>query len=131
MPNNLVVKRTTTGLGLFTAEPIKPGKRIVEYTGRRIGRAEADKSTGKYLMDIDERRVIDGSARTNIARYINHSCEPNAEALSARGRVWIWSKRDIKAGEAITIHYGQDYFEKYIEPRSCKCDECTADECTA
>lgn len=122
--DTLIVRRTNTGLGLFTTEPITPGKRIIEYTGPRISREEADKSTGKYLMDVDEGRVIDGSPRTNIARYINHSCAPNAEALSSRGRVWIWSRRRIEADETITIHYGKEYFEEYIEPLGCKCDEC-------
>jgi len=122
--NSLIVKRTNTGLGLFTTEHIASGKRIIEYTGPRISREEAVESTGKYLMDIDEQRVIDGSPRTNTARYINHSCAPNAEAISARGRVWIWSKVRIEADEAITIHYGKEYFEDYIKPHGCKCDKC-------
>ncbi len=126
--DTLIVRRTSTGLGLCTTEPITPGERIVEYTGPRISREEADTSTGKYLMDIDKRRVIDGSPRTNIARYINHSCAPNAEAISCRGRVWIWSKAMIETGEAITIHYGEHYFDEYIKPRGCRCAECRVGE---
>lgn len=120
----LVVKRTETGMGLISPQAIESGKRIVEYIGSVITREEANKSTGKYLMDIDERRVIDGSTRSNIARYINHSCQPNAEAISSGKRVWIWSRKHIDAGEAITIDYGKEYFDEIIKPKGCRCDEC-------
>jgi SET domain-containing protein len=51
-------------------------------------RAEAEKSRGKYLMDIDVGELVDGSTRSNLARYINHSCDANAEAIF-RQKVWI------------------------------------------
>lgn len=121
------VKRTTIGLGLFSAKHIAAEKRIIEYVGAVITNDESDEKGGKYLFRVDDARVIDGSARTNLARYINHSCEPNAEAFSSsRGRVWIWSKREIEAGEAITIHYGEEYFNEHIKPIGCKCDKCLA-----
>lgn len=101
-----VVKRTATGLGLFTLVPVPAGKRLIEYTGLLITAEEAHKSRSKYLFEVDEQRAIDGSARSNMAHYINHSCRPNAEGLSSRRRICIWSKKAIKAGEEITIHYG-------------------------
>ncbi len=118
------VKRTTTGLGLFTLRLIPAGKRLIEYTGFIITAEEANRSRSKYLFEIDGRRVIDGSSRSNTARYINHSCRPNAEALSSRGRIWIWSRKAIKAGEEITINYGTEYLEEHITPKGCKCKKC-------
>jgi hypothetical protein len=59
-----------------------------------------------------------------MARYINHSCRPNAEALISKGRVWIWSRRNIKAGEEIAYDYGKEYFEGVIKPIGCKCEKC-------
>lgn len=119
------VKRTATGLGLFATETIRAGKRIVEYTGVLVALEEIEGSRKKYFFEVDGRRAIDGSSRSNIARYINHSCRPNAKAYSTtRGRVWIWSTRNIEAGEEITINYGREYFDEHIKPKGCKCSKC-------
>jgi SET domain-containing protein len=119
---HLVVKRTVTGLGLFTLETIPRGRRIIEYTGPIISAEEAAKGRGKYYFDLDEKRVIDGSPRSNRARYINHSCRPNAKGYTSGRRVWIWSLRSIKAGEELTIDYGRDYLDAHIE--RCRCASC-------
>jgi uncharacterized protein len=116
------VKRSATGLGLFTLEPIPASKRIIEYVGPVISAEEADQKGGKYLFELDKKRAIDGSARSNIARYINHSCRPNARGYTSGRRVWIWSVKNIKAGEEITINYGKEYLEAHI--KRCRCAKC-------
>ena len=78
-------------------------------------------------MTIDEEYRIDGSPRSNTARYINHSCAPNAEAIISGRRVWIWSKRAIKAGEEVTYNYGKEYFDAHLKPRGCLCIKCAKD----
>ncbi len=75
-------------------------------------------------MTLDEDHTIDGSPRSNAARYINHSCRPNAKAYRTGARVWIWSIRAIKAGEEITYDYGKSYFDEQIKPVGCKCAKC-------
>jgi hypothetical protein len=99
-------------------------KKIIEYIGLILTREEADKKGGKYLMTLDEDYLIDGSPRSNAARYINHSCDPNAKAFRTGVRVWIWSIRAIKAGEEITYDYGKKYFNEQIKPKGCKCSGC-------
>jgi len=118
------VQRTATGLGLFATKPIPKNKRIVEYTGPFISNKEVEQSNRKYFFGINSRWSIDGSPRSNIARYINHSCRPNAEAVISGRRVWIWSRKKIKAGEEITYDYGAEYFEGVIEPIGCQCQKC-------
>ena len=119
------VKRTKTGLGLFATHPIPKGKRIIEYFGPFLPNDEVEKSDGKYFFGINKKWSIDGSTRENVARYINHSCRPNAEAfVSQRRRVWIWSRKKIKPGDEITYDYGKEYFEGIIEPMGCKCEKC-------
>ena len=119
------VKRTGTGLGLFALRPIPKGKRIVEYIGPLISNEIVNRSNGKYFFSVNTKWSIDGSPRSNIARYINHSCRPNAEAfVSNRRRVWIWSRRNIEPGEEITYDYGKEYFEGIIEPMGCRCAKC-------
>src|SRR6185437_15863296 len=79
------VGRSATGLGLFATETIEEQAEIVEYLGRRIPTRlaqEIDRRRGnKYLFEIDTRWTIDGSTRRNLARYVNHACDPNAEAV--------------------------------------------------
>lgn len=120
--NKFAVKRTASGLGLVALRPIPADKKIVEYIGPIISLEEANKRRGKYLFELDDERVIDGHSRINIARYINHSCEPNAKGYTTGKRIWIWSLRNIKAGEEITIDYGEQYIETHI--KRCKCESC-------
>lgn len=124
------VKRTKIGLGLFTRDPIAFDKRIIEYIGEILTTEESEQKGGKYLMTLNEDYVIDGSPRSNKARYINHACEPNAKAYRTGARVWIWSLRAIEAGEEITIDYGKDYFDEQIKPVGCKCAKCFSEEKT-
>ena len=124
--HRFAIKRTVTGLGLFALQPIPAGKRIIEYTGPLISNEEVEKKRGRYFFGVNTKWSIDGSPRSNTARYINHSCRPNAEALISGRRVWIWSKKAIKAGEEITYHYGKEYFDDLIKPVGCKCKKCIA-----
>jgi len=122
---SFAVKRTKTGLGLFALAPIPVGKRIIEYTGPLVSNEEVERrNTGKYFFGVNKKWSIDGTPRSNTARYINHSCRPNAEALISGRRVWIWAKRTIKAGEEINYNYGKEYFDDHIKPVGCKCDRC-------
>ena len=118
------VRRTKTGLGLFATKPIPKGKRIIEYTGPLIANDDVEKSYGKYFFGVNTKWSIDGSPRSNTPRYINHSCKPNAEAVSSRGRIWIWSRKNVRPGEEITYDYGKDYFDGLIEPMGCRCEKC-------
>lgn len=118
------IRRTPTGLGFFTLKPIPKGKRIIEYMGPYLPNEVVDRLNGKYFFGVNSKWSIDGSLRGNTARYINHSCRPNAEALISGRRVWIWSKRNIKAGEEVTYDYGKEYFEDIIKPMGCKCVKC-------
>jgi SET domain-containing protein len=91
-----------------------------------VSEAEANRRGGKYLFELNDKKTIDGKARVNIARYINHSCKPNCfpELNIAETRVFIFSKRNIKAGEEITYDYGKTYFNDIIKPHGCKCLAC-------
>lgn len=84
---NYVIKRTRAGLGFFTVLPIEFDKKIIEYIGLILTAEEARGNGGRYLMALDEDYVVDGSPRSNAARYINHSCQPNAKAYRTGARV--------------------------------------------
>ena len=67
----------------------------------------------------------DGSPRWNKARYINHSCEPNANAVYRNGSIVIVALRRIEAGAEITYHYGQEYLDLFFKDE-CRCAACQA-----
>ncbi|KKT88588.1 MAG: SET domain-containing protein [Candidatus Moranbacteria bacterium GW2011_GWC2_45_10] len=89
------VKRSSAGLGLFATESIAKGDFVIEYTGEKITHSVANERRGKYLFTLNSRYVIDGRGRENLARYINHSCKPNCEAVIDKGRAKINAVRDI------------------------------------
>ena len=118
------VKRSRAGLGLFAKEEFNKGEFIVEYTVPVLTMAEADKEGGKYLFQVNSKKTVDGSPRTNIARYINHSCEPKAESHIESGRILIKAMKTILPNEEITINYGKEYFDNQIKSIGCKCKKC-------
>lgn len=123
-PEGVVVKRSSAGLGLFAARPFKKGERVIEYVGRVIPAAEEYTSKSKYLFEVNKRKTIDGADRSNIARYINHSCRPNCEPEIERGHVYIDATKNIKAGEELSYDYGEEYFNEHIKPHGCRCMKC-------
>jgi len=120
----LRIGRSKSGLGLFALKPIKRGEFIAYYTGRLITNAEADKLWTKYMFEVNSRWTIDGSSRRNRARYINHSCRPNAEVYFVKHAIKIRAIKNIKPGDEITYHYGRDYFDSFIKDVGCKCRAC-------
>jgi SET domain-containing protein len=111
------------GLGAFARKAIPKGTRIIEYTGEKISNAEADRRYDDekmpdhhtFLFIINTKQCVDAAYNGNEARFINHSCDANAETFVIRGRIWIEALRDIKAGEEITYDYMYEDDPKYTE----------------
>jgi SET domain-containing protein len=121
------IGRSLTGLGLFATRPIKKYARIVEYKGPILDVEDAERAErrgNRYLYEVSKHRTIDGTSRSNIARYANHSCNPNSESVIWRGRVFIKALRNIKPGEEIVYDYGNDYLKYVIGRSHCKCSRC-------
>ena len=117
----LKVRKTHSGLGMITLEPIEKGGFVIEYVGTILNKEQADKRAGKYLFETSKNRFIDGSDRSNTARYLNHSCKPNCEVEIKSGHVLIFAKRAIKAGEELEYDYGKEYFDEFIVGYGCRC----------
>jgi uncharacterized protein len=126
MKKNLLVKKSSAGLGLFAGKDFKKGEMVIEYVGESITDAEAQKRGGKYLFELNDEWTIDGKGRGNTARYINHSCKPNCypELSEDEKQVHIYTKRAIKTGEEFTYNYGSYYFKMEIKTRGCRCEHC-------
>ncbi len=120
---DLVVRRSKTGLGLFTDSDIPKGACIIEYKGKLLTRDQEETVNSKYLFEVNSRKTIDGAPRWNTARYINHSCRPNCEPNIYKGRVYIHARRRIKAGEELNYDYGTNYFNEFLK-EICACPKC-------
>jgi uncharacterized protein len=121
------IGRSLTGLGLFATRPIKKRARLIEYKGPILGYEQALRAEARgnrYLFEVSKHRTIDGTPRSNIARYMNHSCNPNSEPIIWRGRVFIRTLRAIKPGEEIVYDYGVDYMRNVIGRSNCRCSRC-------
>ena len=109
------------GLGAFATHPIPEGMRLIEYAGERLTPTEADARypdvTGErhhtFLFAIDDDVVIDAAVNGNAARFINHSCSPNCDAVIDDGRIWIETIRDIAVGEELAYDYAYVLEERH------------------
>jgi uncharacterized protein len=101
------------GRGVFARIPIPDGTRIIEYRGERIATAEAEArypddpaaAYHTFLFALDDDRMVDASRGGNLARWINHGCDPNCEVALEGGRLWIDAIRDIAPGEELRYDY--------------------------
>jgi SET domain-containing protein len=109
------------GLGAFATRRITAGTRLIEYAGERLTPAEADarypdvegERHHTFLFAIDDDVVIDAAVDGNEARFINHSCDPNCDAVVDDGRIWIETIRDITPGEELAYDYAYVLEERH------------------
>jgi SET domain-containing protein len=109
------------GRGVFATRPIPQGMRLIEYAGERLTPAQADArypdSPGErhhtFLFAIDDDVVVDAAVNGNEARFINHSCAPNCDAVYEDGRIWIDAIRDIEPGEELAYDYAYILEERH------------------
>lgn len=110
------------GTGAFAKVPIPAGTRLIEYLGERIDKAESLRRCyrqNEYIFTLDDESDLDGDVHWNPARLLNHSCDPNCEALNEEGHIWIHTIRPIAPEEEVTFNYGFD-LEGFRE-HPCRC----------
>jgi len=116
------------GRGVFATSRIPKGTRIIEYTGEKISKTEADRRSqvghAVYIFDLNARVDIDGAVGGNGAHLINHSCEPNAESEWDDNHVYIVARKLIRPGEEITYNYEFDEDDYECYPCSCGSSRC-------
>lgn len=126
-----VRKSKIHGLGVFATKPIMRGQFIIEYVGEKISKAEGDRRSVEhpFIFILDDDHDLDGNVEYNVAKYMNHSCDPNAEFLVLSSRedpkersVWIRAIKDIDIGEEILYDYHFDSSERH--PCHCGAPNC-------
>ena len=128
------------GKGVFAAADLPAGETLIEYKGRRISHDRADRIYGDngetghtFLFTLNDDYVIDANVGGNTARWLNHGCEPNCQAVTEeyegsdrrRDRVLIETIRPIREGEELVYDYGITLDEPHT-PRlkkiwACRC----------
>jgi len=124
----LVIRKSTIeGQGLFTNSPITARAKVGEFTGERISVREARRRAKNRkhiaMVELDNKVAIDGSVRGGPFSYINHSCNPNVFTRIAYGRAEFYAKRDIAAGEELTVDYEVSHHDGRLRCR-CKSTRC-------
>lgn len=111
------------GMGGFALKKIRKDERIIEYVGEEISKKESERrcleEDNRYIFQINKKLDIDGDVNWNPARWINHSCDPNAETDVIDDRVYISATRPIEPGEEITYNYNFDLDEYEGYPCNC------------
>jgi len=121
------------GLGVFASRRIPRGTRIIEYTGERITDEEAARRYDDdameqhhtFLFAVDDEMVIDAAVGGNEARYVNHACAPNCEAVNDEGRIFIEAVADIERGAELLYDYAlvreEPWQERWRALYACRC----------
>jgi uncharacterized protein len=102
------------GKGVYSVRPIKAGEIVLEYKGEIITWKKAQnlhphdpsQPNHTFYFHLDDRHVIDAKHSSSLAKWINHSCEPNLETEQDGYRVFLKALRDIDIGEELSYDYG-------------------------
>ncbi|KAJ0170937.1 hypothetical protein K1T71_013709 [Dendrolimus kikuchii] len=120
------------GWGLKTLEDIKAGQFVIEYVGelideeefqRRMRRKHEIRDENYYFLTLDKERMIDAGPKGNLARFMNHCCEPNCETqkwtVLGDVRVGLFAIHNIPADSEVTFNYNLECAG--IEKKRCLC----------
>ncbi|KAJ6032323.1 Histone-lysine N-methyltransferase (Ash1) [Penicillium herquei] len=127
-----VIKTVDRGYGVRSNRTFEPNQIIVEYTGEIITQFECERRMRNvyknnecyYLMYFDQNMIIDAT-RGSIARFVNHSCEPNCRmekwTVAGKPRMALFAgDRGIMTGEELSYDYNFDpYSNKNVQ--QCRC----------
>lgn len=119
------------GIGLFTNVDINKDTYLMKYEGEVIGKCMSDKRERMYIkngidsiymFEVDTDMIIDATKLGNMARYINHSCNPNCVSITntSEKSIMYFTKRNIQKGNELTIDYNSN---EVIENETCNCGD--------
>ncbi len=113
--------------GIFASIDIPAGTVIFPYCGEKISKTESTRrleAGNAYLFILNDDFDLDGDVPENLARFVNHSCQPNSESQQDEETIWIQTLRDIQKGEEITINYGFGLEDHTENPCQCGSSDC-------
>lgn len=126
---------------------LRKGQFVCEYAGEVISLDEAQRRI-KLLKDTDSNYIfvlrehicaenqsdtivtcVDPTMKGNLARFCNHSCDPNLFVVPVRydsvvPHLALFAKRDIKEGEELCYSYGQPSDNILTKQCLCRSQNC-------
>ena len=109
------------------------GDFVIEYVGEVIDqeeflyrlKAKQDaQDESYYFLTLDQTRVIDAGPRGNLARFMNHSCQPNCETqkwtVLGDTRVGLFAVEDIPAETELTFNYYLECAQDVVDDTTAK-----------
>ena len=111
------------GRGVYATRFIAEGTRIIEYTGQRVSweaAPDGENDPHTFNFGLESGEVIDPTIGGNDARWINHCCNPNCEAIEEDDRIFIYAKRNIEGGEELFYDYALEIDEPMTEQSKSK-----------
>lgn len=132
-PKLEVMYMNQKGFGLICLEPISAGTFVIEYVGeviddaefrRRISQKEQERDENFYFLTLEKDYIIDAGPKGNLARFMNHSCEPNCEtqkwSVNGLDRIGLFAIKDIPKNTELTFNY---YWDELLgnEKKMCHC----------
>nr|XP_014089798.2 probable histone-lysine N-methyltransferase Mes-4 [Bactrocera oleae] len=116
-----VVYLKECGFGLVCREPINAGDFVIEYVGeiiddnefkQRMSQKSLDRDENFYFLSVEKDYIIDAGPKGNLARFMNHSCDPNCEtqkwSVNGLNRIGLFAIKDIPADTELTFNYHWD-----------------------
>ncbi|MSP97269.1 MAG: SET domain-containing protein [Betaproteobacteria bacterium] len=108
------------GRGVFARRRMREDEIVVEYKGEIVSEREAERRYPEdmnginhtFIFGVEHDYNIDGGAKGNSARWINHSCQPNCDTFEKNKRIFIRAIRAIRPGEELTYDYAIEAGEK-------------------
>jgi uncharacterized protein len=128
-----VRKSGVHGRGVYATQFIPEGTRIIEYTGERVSEEAApndEDNPHTFNFGLENGEVINPEIVGNDARWINHCCDPNCQAIEEDNRIFIYAMCDIEAGEELFYDYAMEIDKPITEEskRNFAC-HCGASNC--
>ncbi len=134
---NVVLARSgIQGLGLYAARDLEKGQMVIEYIGEIIRHELTDvrekryeaQNRGIYMFRLDDERVLDATMCGGMARYINHSCDPNCVTETVEVdrdlHIIIFANKRIARGQELSYDYKFDFEDENKIPCMCGAKNC-------
>lgn len=115
---------SVTGSGLFLSRPVKKGAFLAPFDGptyNAVLDGDLPPQAQGFPIQIGPSQMRDA---VGLARWCNHSCQPNCGLRLRSGWYWIYSRRPIAVGEEITIDYAMSQWRDdviFFPPVACVC----------
>ncbi len=120
--NELIVKKSKHGKGVFALRTFKPEQKIFQFAGKLIF-CDADDSTDDITRSNTIRFDSDWfvSPAGRIGDFLNHSCEPNAKVIKKDNKLFMIAILPIQKGEEIVFDYSTAIASDDIWTMKCEC----------